>query len=94
MQDVKPLSATLISLVVSSFPAVLLALMFARSDIAALPPIAFLCLICLGAVSFLGGRAQNYLAIDRVGASRSSVILGTSALAVGGIIVVVVGSTL
>ena len=80
MQGAKPLSTTLISLVVSSGLAVLLALIFARSDIQALPPIAFFWFLCLGTVSFLGGRTQNFLAIDRVGASRSGVIVGTSAV--------------
>ena len=80
MQGVKPLSATLISLIVSCILTVPLALIFAWPDIRALPPIAFFWILCLGAVSFLGGRAQTYLAIDRVGASRSGVIIGTSAV--------------
>ncbi len=80
MQGIKPLPSTLISLVVSSFPATILALLFALQDIRALPPLAFLWLLGLGAVNFLGGRTQNYLAIARIGASRSSAILGTSAV--------------
>ena len=80
MQGIKPLPSTLISLAVSSVPAVILALIFASSDIKALPLIALLWFLGLGAVNFLGGRALNYQAIGRVGASRSSAILGTTAV--------------
>ncbi len=80
MQGVKPLSATLISMVVSCLLAVPMALIFAWPDISALPPSGFLWLLGLGAVTSLGGRAQQYLAINRVGASRSTVIIGTSAV--------------
>ncbi len=79
VQGIKPLPCTLISLAVSSVPSVILALVFASSDIRALPLVALLGFLALGAVNFLGGRAQNYLSIDRIGASRSSAILGTSA---------------
>ena len=80
MQGIRPLPGTLISVAVSSVPAVILALVFTRSDIRALPPIAFLWLLCLGAMNFLGGRTQNWRAISRVGASRSSAILGTASV--------------
>ena len=80
MQGVKPLSATLISLVVSGTLAVPIALIFAWPDIRTLPPIGFFWLLCLGAVTSLGGRAQSFMAINRLGASRSTVILGTSAV--------------
>ena len=80
MQGVRPLSGVLISVVVSTVPAVLLALIFARSDIRALPVIAIFWFLCLGAVNFIGGRTQNFRAISLVGASRSSAILGTSAV--------------
>ncbi len=80
MQGVRPLSGAFISMVVSTVPAVLLALIFTRSDIRALPAIAIFWFLCLGAVNFLGGRTQNFRAISRVGASRSSVIIGTSSV--------------
>ena len=80
MQGIKPLPSTLVSLVFSFVPALVLALVFAFSDIRALPLAAFLWLLGLGAVNFLGGRAQNYEAINRIGAARSSTILGTSAV--------------
>ena len=91
MQGVKPLSATLISLVVSCILAVPIALIFAWPDIRALPPIAFFWFLCLGGLSFLGGRAQNFLAINRLGASRSTVILGTSAVFAAVFAIVITG---
>ena len=80
MLGIRPLPSTLISTVVSFFPSAFLALVFALSDIRALPPIAFLWFLGLGALSFLGGRAQNYTAINLIGAARSTPIVGTSAL--------------
>jgi drug/metabolite transporter (DMT)-like permease len=80
MQGIRPLPSTLISLAVSSVPAVILALAFALSDIKALPLVALFWFLGLGAVNFLGGRTLNYLAIGRVGASRSTAILGTTAV--------------
>ena len=80
MQGVRPLSGTLISVAASIVPTVILAAIFARDDIRALPLIAFLWFLCLGAVNFLGGRTMNYQAISRVGAARSSAILGSSAV--------------
>ena len=77
MQGVKPLPATLISLVVGLFPALLLALVFAMPDIRALTLAGYGWLLGLGALTFIGGRVVSYVAIDMVGASRSSAILGT-----------------
>jgi transporter family protein len=80
MRDIPPLASTLISAVASLLLAMPLALIFARSDIAALPGLAFLGFLALGALNFLGGRGQNYLAIDLVGAARSAPFVGASAL--------------
>ena len=78
MQGVKPLPSTFISVVVSFLPAILLALIFAMSDIKALPPVAYVWMLGLGALNFLGGRSQIYLAINLVGAARSSAIGGAA----------------
>lgn len=80
MRDIPPLASTLISAVASLLLAVPLALLFARSDMAALPVVAFLGFLALGALNFLGGRGQNYLAIDLVGAARSSPFVGAATL--------------
>ena len=78
MQGIRPLPSTVISTLISFVPTLLLALAFAWSDIRDLPPIAYLWLLCLGALSFLGVRAQNFAAINLLGASRSSPFVGTS----------------
>ena len=78
MQGIRPLPSTVISTLASFVPTLLLALAFAWSDFRDLPPIAYLWLLCLGALSFLGGRAQNFVAIHLLGASRSSPFVGTS----------------
>ena len=80
MQGVSPLPTTLISVVVSLVPSLILTLVFALSDIKDLPPIALAWFLLLGAVNFLGGRTQSYQAIGRIGASRAGAILGTSAV--------------
>ena len=77
MQGVKPIPSTLMSLVMSFFPVLLLALIFALPDIRALPMAGYGWLLGFGALNFLGGRVLHYFAINLVGASRSSVILGT-----------------
>ena len=80
MQGVNPLPSTLISVVVSFVPSLILALVFALSDFRDLPPIALAWFLLLGAVNFLGGRTFSYQAIGRIGASRAGAILGTSAV--------------
>ena len=80
MQGVSPLPSTLISVVVSFIPSIILGLVFALSDFRDLPPIAILWFLVLGAVNFLGGRTLSYQAIGRIGASRSGAVLGTSAV--------------
>ena len=80
MQGVSPLPSTLISVVVSFIPSIILGLVFALSDFRDLPPIAILWFFVLGAVNFLGGRTLSFQAIGRIGASRSGAILGTSAV--------------
>ena len=80
MQKLAPMPTILISVVVSAIPAMVLAVIFARGDIRAAPAAAFLWFVLLGAVNFLGGRTQNYQAINRIGASQASTILATSAV--------------
>lgn len=76
MQGIKPLPSTFISVVASFIPAIVLAWVFALPDIKALPPAAYLWMLGLGALNFVGGRSQIYLAINLVGAARSSAIGG------------------
>lgn len=80
MQGMSHLSSTLLSVVVSFFPTLLLALLFARSDIEALPAVALAWFLLLGVINFLGGRNFSYQAIGRIGASRTAAVLSTSAV--------------
>ncbi len=80
MQGVSPLSSTFISVSVSFLPAIILALVFALSDIKSLPPVAIALFLALGALNFLGGRNFSYQAIGRIGAARASAFLGTAAV--------------
>ena len=80
MQGMSPLSSTLLSVVVSFLPTLLLALIFALSDIKALPAVALFWFFLLGVINFLGGRNFSYQAIGRIGASRTAAVLSTSAI--------------
>ena len=80
MQGMSPLANTLVSVVVSFCPTVILALVFALSDIKELPPVAMAWFLLLGVVNFLGGRTSSYQAIGRIGASRTSAIQSTAAV--------------
>lgn len=80
MQGIRPLPSTLISAIASFVPSVLLALAFAFSDIRSLPFIALPLFLGHGALTFLGGRAQNLLSINFIGAARSSPFTGSGAL--------------
>ena len=80
MQDIRPIPSTLISALASFFPAAILALIFALADIQSLPAIAFLFFLGHGALTYLGGRTQNHVSINLIGASRSSPFIGSSAL--------------
>ena len=80
MQGMSPLSSTLLSVVVSFLPTLLLALIFALSDIKALPAVALFWFFLLGVINFLGGRNFSDQAIGRIGASRTAAVLSTSAM--------------
>jgi drug/metabolite transporter (DMT)-like permease len=80
MQGMSPLSGTLLSVIVSFFPTVILALIFAFSDIKALPPEALFFFFLLGVINFLGGRTSSYQAIGRIGASRTAAVQSTAAV--------------
>ena len=80
MQGMSPLSSTLLSVIVSFCPTVVLALIFAFSDIKALPAVALFWFFLLGVINFLGGRTSSYQAIGRIGASRTAAVQSTAAV--------------
>jgi drug/metabolite transporter (DMT)-like permease len=56
-----------------------MALLFAFSDIGNIPEAAVFWIIGLGVINFLGGRSQNFLSANLIGASRSSLFISTQA---------------
>ncbi|MEC8856696.1 MAG: DMT family transporter [Chloroflexota bacterium] len=80
MQGMSPLSSTLLSVIVSFCPTIVLALIFASSDIKALPAVAVFWFFLLGVINFLGGRTSSYQAIGRIGASRTAAVQSTAAV--------------
>ena len=79
MQAIYPLPGVMVSLLVSFIFSSVMVLLFAYSDIDSIPREALLWIIGLGVVSFLGGRCQNFLAANLIGASRSSLFISTQA---------------
>ena len=79
MQAVYPLPGVMVSLLVSFIFSSGMVLLFASSDIGNIPKEALLWIIGLGVVSYLGGRCQNFLATNLIGASRSSLFISTQA---------------
>ena len=80
MQGIRPIPSALISAIASFLPSLLLAVVFAYSDLRSLPPVAFLWFFGNGVLTFLGGRAQTHLAINLIGASRAGPFIGSSTL--------------
>jgi len=80
MQGMSPLSSTLLSVIVSFIPTLVLALIFALSDIKDLPAVALFWFFLLGVINFLGGRTSSYQAIGRIGASRTAAVQSTAAV--------------
>jgi uncharacterized membrane protein len=79
MQAIYPLPGVMVSLLVSFTVSSVMVLLFASSDIGRIPQEAMLWIIGLGVVSYLGGRCQNFLAANLIGASRSSLFISTQA---------------
>ncbi len=91
LQGMTPMAGSVISLIFSLAPAVPLALILAWDDLVALPPVAYLWLLAVGALNNLGSRTLGLFSIVRLGPSRTIAILGTAsvfaailAIAVGG----------
>ena len=79
MQSIYPLPGVMVSLFVSFTLAVVMVLIFAWSDIGSIPRAAIFWIIGLGVINFLGGRSQNFLSVNIIGASRASLFIATQA---------------
>ncbi len=79
MQGISLLPAVWLSLVVSFALSAILALAFAFDDIAKLSLAALLWVLVLTLIQNFGGRAQNFMAVNIIGASRASLFFATQA---------------
>ena len=79
MQAIFPLPGVMGSLLASFVFSCVMVLLFALSDIGNIPQAAVFWIIGLGVINFLGGRSQNFLASNLIGASRSSLFISTQA---------------
>lgn len=76
----RPMPGALISLVASTLLAGALALIFDFHAVISLPAIALVWLLGNGILTYLGGRSQQFIAINLVGAARVTPIVGSAAL--------------
>ncbi len=79
MQAIFPMPGVMVSLFVSFLLAAVMVLLFAYSDISSIPRAAVFWIIGLGVVNFLGGRSQNFLSVNIIGASRASLFISSQA---------------
>ncbi len=79
MQAIFPLPGVMVSLLFSFIFAGIMALLFAFSDIGSIPQAAFFWIVGLGLLNYLGGRTQNFLSVNLIGASRASLFVASQA---------------
>ena len=79
LQAVFPLPGVMVSLIFSFLFTGIMALLFAFSDIGSIPQAALLWILGLGIVNYLGGRTQNFLSVNLIGASRASLFVASQA---------------
>jgi drug/metabolite transporter (DMT)-like permease len=79
MQAIFPLPGVMVSMLFSLIFASFMALLFAFSDLGSIPQAAFFWILGLGIVNYLGGRSQNFLSVNLIGASRASLFVASQA---------------
>ena len=79
LQAIFPLPGVMVSLIFSFLFTGIMALLFAFSDIGSIPQAALLWILGLGIVNYFGGRTQNFLSINLIGASRTSLFVASQA---------------
>jgi len=79
LQAIFPLPGVMVSLIFSFLFTGIMALLFAFSDIGSIPQAALLWILGLGIVNYLGGRTQNFLSVNLIGASRASLFVASQA---------------
>ena len=79
LQGIPLLPAIWLSLLVSFALSAALALAYAFDDISKLSLAAFIWVLALAVIQNFGGRSQNYMAVNIIGASRASLFFATQA---------------
>ena len=93
LQHIRPTSGTLISLMVSTALAMIVALSLHSREIFGLDGAVFLWLALAGALNFPLGRLLNYTGVLFAGVSRASTIVGISPLFAAAFAVLVAGES-
>ena len=94
MRHVRPTTATVASLIISALVTLVVALSVEASEIAALSAAAFGFILLNAVFSYLVGRLFNFTGVRLVGASRASIIIGSSPLFSAGLAVWLLGERL
>lgn len=94
MRHVRPTTATVASLIISALITLVVALSVDAGEIASLSAVAFGLIALNAAFSYLVGRLFNFTGVRLVGASRASIIIGTSPLFSAGLAVWLLGERL
>ncbi len=94
MRHVRPTTATVASLIISALVTLVVALSVDAGEIASLSAVAFGLILLNAAMSYLVGRLFNFTGVRLVGASRASIIIGTSPLFSAGLAVWLLGEKL
>ena len=79
MPGVHPFATIGVSLVVGFVGVVIVALVFAFSELAAIPRAILPWAVVLGVVQFAGGRSLGYLGVSSIGASRTALFISAQA---------------
>ena len=79
MQAIFPLPGVMVSLFFSLLFSAIMALLFAFSDIGDIPKVAFYWIAGLGLLNYMGGRSFNFLSVNLIGASRTSLFVASQA---------------
>lgn len=94
LQGFSFLPAVWMSLIVSFFLALVLAMLLARQDLDNLTLTAFLWIVAVGLTHHVCGRPQNYLAVSIIGASRASLFFSSQAPVAAFVAVIFLGESI
>ncbi len=94
VQYVRPTTGTLVSLAIGVVITSVLALIMDGAEFLSLELAAYPLMFLAGFASFVGGRLLNFVAVSKIGVSRSSPIVGASPLVATALAVMLAGESL